>query len=106
MKVESNIHGGMAALRLMRNRISSKFRDNTDDLGKSFGLDEVTLPRLLKFSMLLFSFATFGFLLWAGLTPVKEISRAEGQVIPAGYSQTVQHLEGGLVQEILVQEGD
>lgn len=106
MRTEPNLFSGVAAFRLMRQRVSSEFRDDTDNLGKSFGLDEVTLPRLLKFSMLLFSFATFAFLLWAGFTPVKELARTEGQVVPAGYSQTVQHLEGGLVQEILVQEGD
>jgi len=31
--------------------------------------------------------------------------RTEGQIIPAGKSQIVQHLEGGIVRKILVQEG-
>src|SRR6185369_3478051 len=44
-------------------------------------------------------------LLWAGLTKVDVIVRTEGQIIPAGKSQIVQHLEGGIVRKILVQEG-
>lgn len=44
-------------------------------------------------------------LLWAGLTKVDVIVRSEGQIIPAGKSQIVQHLEGGIVRKILVQEG-
>lgn len=44
-------------------------------------------------------------LLWAGLTKVDIIVRTEGQIIPAGKSQLVQHLEGGIVRKILVQEG-
>jgi len=44
-------------------------------------------------------------LLWAGFTKVDVIVRTEGQIIPAGKSQIVQHLEGGIVRKILVQEG-
>jgi len=44
-------------------------------------------------------------LLWAGFTKVDVIVRTEGQIIPAGKSQLVQHLEGGIVRKILVQEG-
>jgi adhesin transport system membrane fusion protein len=43
--------------------------------------------------------------MWAGFTEVDVIVRAEGQIIPAGKSQFVQHLEGGIVQRILVDEG-
>lgn len=43
--------------------------------------------------------------LWAGLTNVDVIVRAEGQIIPAGKSQIIQHLEGGIIRKILVQEG-
>lgn len=42
---------------------------------------------------------------WAGFTKVDVIVRTEGQIIPAGKSQIVQHLEGGIVRKILVQEG-
>lgn len=44
-------------------------------------------------------------LLWAGFSRVDVIVRTEGQIIPAGKSQIVQHLEGGIVRKILVQEG-
>lgn len=44
-------------------------------------------------------------LLWAAIAEVDTIVRAEGQIIPAGKSQIVQHLEGGIVRTILVQEG-
>jgi len=44
--------------------------------------------------------------LWASLSSVDIIVRTEGQIIPAGKSQIVQHLEGGIVRKILVQEGE
>jgi HlyD family secretion protein/adhesin transport system membrane fusion protein len=46
------------------------------------------------------------FLVWAALTPIEEMASASGQVVPSGYIQSVQHLEGGTVQEILVHDGD
>ncbi|MCA1764787.1 MAG: HlyD family type I secretion periplasmic adaptor subunit [Desulfobulbaceae bacterium] len=42
---------------------------------------------------------------WAGIAEVDIIVRTVGQIIPAGRSQIVQHLEGGIVEKILVQEG-
>jgi adhesin transport system membrane fusion protein len=56
------------------------------------------------FVMLLLS-SSICVLLWAGFTRVDIIVRTEGQIIPAGKSQLVQHLEGGIVRKILVQEG-
>jgi len=55
--------------------------------------------------ILLLLFFSISVLLWAGFAQVDVIVRAEGQIIPAGKSQYVQHLEGGIVREILVQEG-
>jgi adhesin transport system membrane fusion protein len=45
-------------------------------------------------------------LLWAGMTPIRELSLAHGQLIPASQVRSVQHLEGGIVEEILVKEGE
>lgn len=44
-------------------------------------------------------------LIWAGVTYIDVIVRTEGRIVPAGKSQIVQHLEGGIVRKILVQEG-
>jgi adhesin transport system membrane fusion protein len=55
--------------------------------------------------VLLLLASSISVLLWAGLTKVDVIVRTEGQIIPAGRSQIVQHLEGGIIRKILVQEG-
>ena len=47
-----------------------------------------------------------GLLLWAGLSSLDVIVRTEGRIIPAGKSQIIQHLEGGIVRQLLVQEGE
>lgn len=43
--------------------------------------------------------------IWSALAPIDKIVRAQGRIITASRSQVVQHLEGGIVNEILVREG-
>ncbi|MFN8992790.1 MAG: HlyD family type I secretion periplasmic adaptor subunit, partial [Pseudomonadota bacterium] len=44
--------------------------------------------------------------IWASITPIRELAIAPGQILPKGDVRSVQHLEGGIVAEILVQAGD
>jgi adhesin transport system membrane fusion protein len=44
-------------------------------------------------------------IVWAALTEVDEITRGEGKVIPSKQLQVIQSLDGGVVSEILVREG-
>lgn len=43
--------------------------------------------------------------LWASLAQIEEVTRGDGKVIPSRQLQVVQSLDGGVVSEILVQEG-
>jgi len=45
-------------------------------------------------------------LIWAHFAVLDEVKRGNAKVIPSRQLQVVQSLEGGIVQEILVQEGD
>jgi HlyD family secretion protein len=46
-----------------------------------------------------------GFGAWAALAPLQSAAIAHGEVIVEGYRRTVDHLEGGIVKEILVTDG-
>lgn len=60
---------------------------------------------------------TFRYFLWAlsgfvtvlvllaSMAPVREVALAEGEIIPVGSIATVEHLEGGIVEEIFAREG-
>jgi adhesin transport system membrane fusion protein len=48
----------------------------------------------------------FLFILWASLAEIDEITRGDGDVIPYGQNQVIQNLEGGIVESILVKEGE
>ncbi|MBU0799471.1 MAG: HlyD family type I secretion periplasmic adaptor subunit [Alphaproteobacteria bacterium] len=46
------------------------------------------------------------FIIWATFSKIEEITRGEGQVVPTREIQVVQSLEGGILGELLVSEGD
>jgi adhesin transport system membrane fusion protein len=74
-------------------------------LTQSILLDETPLPRLLAFCVGLITLIMTAFIVWASLAHVDEITTASGQIVPSGYIQSVQQLDGGIVTEILVEEG-
>jgi adhesin transport system membrane fusion protein len=54
-------------------------------------------------------FATAAFLVsaltWAAFAEIDEVTRGEGKVIPSSKIQVIQNLEGGILTEILISEG-
>ena len=57
-----------------------------------------------KFKLLIFVFLII-FLTIINLKIIEVLSLADGKVIPQGRIKFVQHLEGGIVEEILTKEG-
>ena len=47
-----------------------------------------------------------GLITWANFTTLEEVSVAMGEVVPQGKVRVIQHLEGGIVENIYVKEGD
>lgn len=46
------------------------------------------------------------FIIWAAFAQLDEVTRGEGRVIPSRQLQILQSIDGGLVSDILVREGD
>jgi adhesin transport system membrane fusion protein len=44
--------------------------------------------------------------IWASFAEIDEITRGDGEVVPYGKNQVIQNLEGGIVEAILVNEGE
>lgn len=47
-----------------------------------------------------------GFIVWSAFAHLDEVAVATGEVIPQQQLQVVQHLEGGVIERILIREGD
>ncbi len=68
-------------------------------------LEDGRPPHLLVATLLTGSGFVVAAIVWGCLTQVREVTVAQGQIIPRGQVQNVQHLEGGIVAEIFVHEG-
>ena len=74
-------------------------------LAQSATLEEAGTPRLLRTAMYTVSGLVACAIAWASITKVDEVAVGSGQILPTGRVQVIQHLEGGIVREILVQDG-
>lgn len=61
---------------------------------------------LAGFGLLLMVTVVVVFYLWADSAIVDEVTRGEGTVVPSSREQVIQSLEGGILSELMVREGD
>lgn len=83
-----------------------RYRDDIDLIPE---LHAAVAGKVKRFAtILLLVVATFfaAFIGWAYFATLDEVTRGDGQVIPSRSVQVIQNLEGGLVADILVREGD
>lgn len=69
-------------------------------------LEEAGTPHFLNGAALAACLCVVSFLTWAAMTHITEVSHAPGEIVPAGFEQVVQHLDGGIVKKIEVKAGD
>lgn len=62
-------------------------------------------PVKAKLLLYAIAFVLLALILWASFAKVDEVTRGEGRVIPSKQVQVIQSLDGGIVSEILVHEG-
>jgi adhesin transport system membrane fusion protein len=74
-------------------------------LTQPLALEDGRPPRILRATLCTISVFVVASMVWAAMTQVQELTVAQGQIIPRGQVQAVQHLEGGIVDEIYVHEG-
>jgi adhesin transport system membrane fusion protein len=75
-------------------------------LAQSVILEEAGSSGLVRAAMIAIAVVICAFLIWAGVTKVDEVAVTTGEIIPTGKVQTIQHLEGGIISQINVDEGE
>jgi HlyD family type I secretion membrane fusion protein len=73
-------------------------------LSETIHIEEELIPAFVRPILFVVGALVLVFLVWAALTHMKEVARAPGEVIPSGKVKVVQHLDGGVVEEIAVEE--
>lgn len=77
-----------------------------DHLSSVTRMDEIESSKLSLSIILTVSLFIIGAIVWAGFTQIDEVVITSGEVIPVSKVYTIQHLEGGLIKNILVKEGE
>lgn len=78
----------------------------TSYLAQSIHLEESSSPRLIRLTILLMAVAVAGAIAWAATARLDQVARADGAVIPSSNVTVLQHLEGGIIEDVMVRPGD
>ena len=96
-------------------KLLHSFRSRTDQGGKQEDLPymnrvDAALQRRGGIGAVFLSLGTVGLVAllvaWAAWAELDEVTHGQGQVVAAQRAQVIQNLEGGILREILVREGD
>ncbi|AMN51930.1 MULTISPECIES: HlyD family type I secretion periplasmic adaptor subunit [Stappiaceae] len=74
-------------------------------VGLPLELEDGVPPAFYSRLLMGLTIATGFLLLWAAIGQIREVANTIGEIAPAGQILKVEHLEGGIVSEILVEEG-
>lgn len=95
----------MEATRGLRRRFIPRVRDDREFLPyRSTALADQS-PRAMRVTVWLAAMLMLAALVWASLAILQEVTTGEGKAIPSSKVQVIQNLEGGIVTEIFVREG-
>jgi len=73
-------------------------------LSETSHIEEELVPAFVRPIFLIVTVLIILFLIWAAVAQMKEVARAPGEIIPNGFLKVVQHLDGGSVSKIAVDE--
>ena len=71
-----------------------------------YSLEESDAPGAVSIGIMTIAFLCVAIVIWAYVTPVNEVAVTTGEVVPTGHNHVVQHLEGGIVKAIYVNDGE
>jgi len=110
-RLHARLEAIAAAARPQVEKVLGRLPNKDEDEAVDFATDaDVAMLRqeplrarvLVRSTGILFAVA----ILWAAIAQLDEVTRGEGKVIPSKQVQVLQSIDGGLVSEILVHEGD
>ena len=81
-------------------------RDDVRYMPETYAAEVETLPTSIHAILWVAALFILSAIIWANFATVDQMTHAQGQVIPSSQLQTVQNLEGGILSEVLIKEGD
>lgn len=96
---------GDGALRGLLRRAAAADRPADDWVGEADWARLEQEPLRARGLLRVVAFTLFALLVWAAIAEVDEVTRGQGRVIPSSQLQVVQSVDGGVVDELAVREG-
>lgn len=75
-------------------------------LSETIQVEDELIPYYAKPLLYLVVCMLLAFFTWAAFTKLTEVTFAPGEIMPTGKIKVVQHLSGGIISEVLVEEGN
>lgn len=74
-------------------------------LSEAIQLEEEVVPQYVKSALFAVTALVVGVVVWSGFVEINEVAIAPGEIIPSGSVKVIEHLRGGSVKQIEVDEG-
>lgn len=91
----------LARIRHLRDLLTGKDQPIASDGTLTF----LHTNRVVAWGLVVTCGFVFGFLGWAAIAPLNSAIMATGEIVVESHKKSIQHLEGGIVKEILVTDG-
>lgn len=75
---------------------------NLSPIEQLLATQKISISQILALMIII---AIIAFVAWARVAHMQEFTIAQGEVVPQEEVQVIQHLEGGIIEEIMVREG-
>lgn len=93
----------------MASKSSGQKTDKTVMSGKKLtqplALEDGKVPGLLRNLTYIVCSIICAAIVWGSVSEIRELAVGRGEIVPAGSVKSVHHLEGGIIEKVLVQEG-
>jgi adhesin transport system membrane fusion protein len=96
----------MADVNTLKKRVRSSVHRYESAITKPILIEESIPQTFVRHVSIIIAVGVLTFIGWASISKVHEVSRASGTITPAGLERTIQHLEGGIIEAVLVEPGD
>lgn len=67
-------------------------------------IEDAASPSIIRQTWRVVFLSILPLFIWAALAPIQEVAHIPGQVVPKGSVQIIQHVDGGVIDQILVQD--
>jgi len=90
----------------MARKLTRQTQRSVSHLTRHEALEQVAPSRLVTVAALTILALLAGAIFWSSYVTITTVAHTSGEIVPSGDERVVQHLEGGIVRQINVRDGD